>query len=273
MAPWWRHCSASGFAGGAVALAPSLLGPAGRIVPLVALLSFLGVWLTGRAAELLVGDLGASAWLHRVSSLGIVGVAASLLWVALEASGKREGLRPLARAALLGVPLISVSLVLSDSSHRLLPDPGYLVYAGFSHACIAAAFVLLARHYSTLWPRYRQEALSVTLAIGLPWAASGAGLVLELGQRIDLAALALLPSLGLLSRALRRDPLESLLARAQHAILDALGDAIVLIDAQQRVIYANRSALALLEKAAPGEGWSRRSSPRRVLAEARHPAR
>ncbi|MGH7287301.1 MAG: EAL domain-containing protein [Myxococcota bacterium] len=238
------------------ALAPSLLGPAARIVPLVALLSFLGVWLTGRAAELLVGDLGAGAWLHRVSSLGIIGAAASLLWVALEASGKREGLRPLARAALLGVPLISGSLVLTDSSDRLLPGPGYPLHAGVSHACIATAFVLLARHYSALWPRYRQEALSVTLAIALPWAASGAGLVLELGQPIDLAALALLPSLGLLSRALRRDPLESLLAPAQHAILDALGDAIVLIDAQQRVIYANRSALTLLEKAAPGEGWS-----------------
>ncbi len=238
------------------ALAPSLLGPAGRIVPLVSLLSFVAVWLTCRAAELLVGELGGGVWLNRASSLGVIGAAASLLWVALEASGKREGLRPLARAALLGVPLIAGALVLGDPSHRMLPGPSYPVQATLSHACIAAAFVLLARHYSALWPRYRQEALSVTLAIGLPWAASGTGLVLELGQRSDLAALALLPSLALLSRALRRDPLESLLARAQHAILDALGDAILLIDSRQRVIYANRSALALLEKAAPGEGWS-----------------
>ena len=62
-------------------------------------------------------------------------------------------------------------------------------------------------------------------------------------------------SSALLVRALRADPLESLLARAQQTLLDALGDAILLLDSQCQVIYANRVAQALLRKAAPTEPW------------------
>jgi len=245
------------FRSGGGALAPSLLGPGGRIAPVLALLAALGLWLTSRAGELLLGDLGTSAWLHPISSLGIVAAGPCLLWLALEASGLGRWLSAPVAAALLSVPLVSMFWNGSIEAGRWLE-----VHVAFSHACVAAGIALLLRHYGSLWPRYGQEALIVVSAVSIPWAAWVASSVLDLGAPIDAATLALVPTVGLLSRALRRDPLESLLARAQQTVLDALGDAIALIDAQRQVVYANRKALALLEQAASPESWS----PGRALA-------
>jgi len=95
----------------------------------------------------------------------------------------------------------------------------------------------------------------VMLAIAGPWTSNLVGLALGLRETADLNAVGLTVSSALLVRALRPDPLESLLARAQQTLLDALGDAILLLDSQCQVIYANRVAQALLRKAAPTEPW------------------
>ena len=143
--------------------------------------------------------------------------------------------------------------------------------AVFSCACVLAALAVLARHYAARWPRYGQEAVNVLLAIVGAGAAGLASLVLENEGAVDLEALALIGGVILLAAALRPDPLESLLARAQQALLDALGDAIFLLDSQRHVIYANRAAQDLLRKAAPGEPWQPGRALVRLLAEARGP--
>jgi diguanylate cyclase (GGDEF)-like protein len=254
------------------ALAPSLLGRRQRVAPVITLLLAAGLWLGGHAIDLLVSDLGASAWLYRVSCLGMAVLAPALLWTALEAIGS-DRLTRKARTGLLSVPVVTIALVLTSTEQRLLyfaltqselgplsaisiePGPWFWVQAAFSCACVLTALALLARHYASLWPRYGQEAVCVLLAIVGPGAAGLVSLAPETEGAVDLEALALAGGVLLLAVALRPDPLESLLARAQQALLDALGDAIFLLDSQRHVIYANRAAQDLLRKAAPGEPW------------------
>jgi len=255
------------------ALAPILLGRDHRIAPVVSSLVAIAVWLAAHAADLLILDQATSTWLHRLSYLGIATLGPAVLWTAIEATG-REWLAPPARVALLGVPAITVSLALSSSpaqellwaaqgqgdwgpltSIQIEPGPWFWVHGAFSSACLLAALGLLARHYASLWPRYGQEAICVILAIAGPWLANLVGLALGHRETADLNAVGLTVSSALLVRALRADPLESLLARAQQTLLDALGDAILLLDSQCQVIYANRVAQALLRKAAPAEPW------------------
>jgi diguanylate cyclase (GGDEF)-like protein len=262
------------------ALAPILLGRNHRIAPVVSALVAIAVWLTAHATDLLIQDLAASAWLHRLSYLGIATLGPAVLWTALEATG-RDRLEPPARVGLLGVPAITISLALSSSpaqellwaahgqdawgpltSIQIEPGPWFWVHGAFSSACLLAALGLLARHYAALWPRYGQEAICVMLAIAGPWTLNLVSLALGHREAADLDAVGLTVSSALLARALRADPLESLLARAQQTLLDALGDAILLLDAQCQVMYANRVAQALLRKAAPGEPWQ----PGRPLA-------
>jgi len=254
------------------ALAPSLLGRQHRVAPVIALLLAAGLWLVSHAIDLLVSDFDGSAWLYRVSCLGMATLAPALLWTALEATGSNRLTRKV-RSGLLSVPAVTIALVLTSAEQRLLyfartqselgplsaisiePGPWFWVQAAFSCACVLAALAVLARHYASLWPRYGQEAVSVLLAIVGPGAAGLVSLAPETEGAVDLEALALVPAVILLAIALRPDPLESLLARAQQALLDALGDAIFLLDSQRHVIYANRAAQDLLRKAAPGEPW------------------
>ncbi len=255
------------------ALAPILLGPKHRIAPVVSALLAITVWLACHAGDLLIQDFVASAWLHRISFLGIATLGPVLVWIAAEATG-RDWLSPPLRAALLGVPVVTISLALTSSSGlRILwlehgqsqwgPlssvsydwGPWLWVHVVFSSVCIAVALGVLVRHYASLWPRYGQEAVGVILAIAGPYASNVAGFAFGIDDTVDLSALGLVASSGLLALALRPDPLESLLARAQQTLLDALGDAIFLLDSQRHVIYANRGAQALLSKAAPEEPW------------------
>ena len=255
------------------ALAPILLGQHHRIAPVVSALLAITVWLACHAGDLVIEDFAASAWLHRISFLGIAALGPTLVWIAVEATGRGWLTAPL-RAGLLSVPAVTISLALATASgvHFLWLEQGqshwgplssvsyvwgpwFWVHVAFSSACIAVALGVLARHYVSLWPRYGQEAVCVILAIAGPYASNVAGFALGIDATVDLSALGLVASCGLLALALRPDPLESLLARAQQTLLDALGDAIFLLDSQRHVIYANRGAQALLRKAAPNEPW------------------
>jgi diguanylate cyclase (GGDEF)-like protein/PAS domain S-box-containing protein len=254
------------------ALAPILLGQRHRWAPLLTALLSIAVWLACHALDLLIADDAASFWLHRLSFLGVASLGPALVWIAAEASG-REWLKPPLRAALILVPAVTIGLALSSGEQHVLwreqgqrawgPlssvsyawGPWLWVHVIFSSACIALALGVLARLYVSLWPRYGQEAVCVLLAIVGPWSANVAGFALGVEWTVDVSALGLVGGSGLLALALRPDPLESLLARAQQTLLDALGDAIFLLDSQRRVVYANRGALELLGKAAPEEPW------------------
>ncbi len=253
------------------ALAPVLLGSRHRLAPVVSVLLAVGLWLAAHAIDLLVSDFGASAWLYRATCLGMAALPPALLWSALEATGS-DWLTRKVRIALLSVPTVTISLALTSSQQRLLyfaesqsefgplssisiaAGPWFWVQAALSYACALVAFAALARHYAALRPRCTQEAVSVLLAIAAP-AVAGIVSLAPGTEGVDLEALALSAGVVLLAVALRPDPLESLLARAQQALLDALGDAIFLLDSQRHVIYANRAAQDLLRKAAPDEPW------------------
>jgi diguanylate cyclase (GGDEF)-like protein len=254
-------------------LAPILLGQSHRVAPLICALVAIAAWLALHAADLLVRHDEASAWLHRASYLGIATLGPAVLWAAVEATG-RGGLVLPVRAALLVVPATTIALALAGppaqallwaprgqshwgplSSVEIEGAAWFWVHAAFSSGCLLAALGLLGRHYASLWPRYGQEAVCVMLAIAGPWTSNLVGFVVGVRETVDLNALGLTGSSVLLALALRPDPLESLLARAQQTLLDALGDAILLVDAQCHVLYANRRALALLRQAAPHEPW------------------
>ena len=169
------------------ALAPILLGRNHRIAPVVSALLAIAVWLAAHATDLLIADDAASAWLHRLSYLGIatLGPAAALdrdrgdrsrraqapmRFVAARRPHRHDLARacraaPGAGAALDGTrtgPLGPAQL------HPVDPGPWFWVHGAFSSACLAAALGMLARHYASLWPRYGQEAICVMLAIAGP---------------------------------------------------------------------------------------------------------
>ena len=257
-----------------------LMGRWDRHRPGVALLGLLAVWLLADAIDLILPGEGASQWALRLAHLALLALGPTLVWAALAATERTPWLGSRLRVAGIAVPVLSAALLLSNqlqgwlwtpagqrsfgalSALQLALGPWSAVQALYGLGCMAVAAALMARAYARVWPAHSHEALAFATALSAPALAQGIGVLAPDFAALPLGGLGLALATPLLFQTLRPDPFESLLTRMQGAIFDALGDAIALIDAERRVVYANLHAQTLLQKAAPAERWQ----PGRALA-------
>ena len=252
-------------------LAPLLIGRTRRVAPLCGVLGGIAIWVGCYALELLLHDRLLSVWMHRLMYVGVVVTPPAMLLVALEARGHELGRfgERLLWALLLPVPVIGVLLSLTNDHQALFWAPGedlqvgsltpigtvhgpwFWVHTAFNYACLAAAFAMLARHY---WGGKRRlfEATTLLLAFAVPWVANALHVFLRVGSPLDLTPAGFVLTGVLLYRLTHRDVLAEVLPAARSSVLEMLDDAVLLVDEDDRILDANRSALAILRELQPG---------------------
>ena len=252
-------------------LAPLLISRARRLAPLFGLLAAISLWVGAYALELLLDDPTVSVWMHRLLYVGVALTPPAVLLTALEATGRRlrRSRELLLWSLLVPIPAVTIFLTLTNDHQGLLWGPGQLVRVGaltpiatvrgpwywvhtaFSYACMATAFVLLARHYLR-GERRPAEARTVAVAFLLPWAANALHVFLQVGSPIDPTPPAFVVTGVLLYRLMHRDVLAEVLPVARAKVLEMLDDAVLVLDEDGRILDSNRSALTILEELQPG---------------------
>jgi len=251
-------------------LAPLLISRSRRMTPLFGLLAGIALWAGAYGLELLLDDRLLSVWMHRLVYLGTAITPPAVLLTALEASGHRAGRtgERLLWTFLIPIPVVTTILVLTNDHQALVwapvglrrvgslspvatvIGPWYWVHTAFSYACLTIACALLVRHYLRRKQRPR-EAFTVLVALLLPWMVNAHLVFWRTDSSIDLTPAAFLVTVLLLYRLVRRDILTEVLPVARATVLEALDDAVLVVDEESRILDANHSALALLGELQP----------------------
>ncbi|HKJ25024.1 MAG TPA: histidine kinase N-terminal 7TM domain-containing protein, partial [Myxococcota bacterium] len=206
------------------------------------LIAGVGLWVLCSGFEHAAVDLDVKLRLAKLAWLGIGVVPLSALVVALQATGREHLVRP-SLVGLLALPSAAmVALVLTNEHHHWVwssvaleapgerPDlhlphgPAFWVSAAWNYTLLVTAGALLARRYVREWPRNREEAVLVTLAMAAPWVANAHYLATE-SQRpsIDFTPYAFSVTAVCLSLALwRGHGLLNVIRVARSQILDEM---------------------------------------------------
>ena len=235
-------------------------------VEFILFLVSVSVWGAGAALETLFVDLDAKILIAKIQYLGVLAVAPTCLAVALAACGITLGGRPRVLALLLLPSFATLCLVVTNESHGLIwretsldtsgvvpmldltHGTAFWSYAIWSYALLTTALALLVSKWSRRWSYYRGEALPVLCGFATPVATN----IYYLGHvgsapTFDFTPAAFsVTAVCLAWTLLWRDGIFDIVRLARAVVLEEIGDGVVVADLRQRLIYANRSALATL---------------------------
>lgn len=227
------------------------------------------VWAGFYAAEL--ATTGPTALLMSdLKYLGIGALAVSWLVFMLAWSGRTGWLTPLTIVAISAEPVFATLLVLIPQTRDLIHYPAEPPKAGVPPGDLLAGplywphliylyglFVIATGIFVwSMWrraERLRWQAVMLTIGVTLPLAASAAyNLELPFFGDQDLAPVAFTISAAVLAWGMLRQHLLRLAPVAHSHVVDEMSDAVLVLDAGDRVAECNRAARELLD-------WTQRS--------------
>jgi diguanylate cyclase (GGDEF)-like protein/PAS domain S-box-containing protein len=241
---------------------------------LVALLVAVAAWVIASGVEHALLTLGPKLLLAKLSWIPIVAVPLSTFVVAMHATGRDRWVSR-RRLVLLSLPgLAMVGLVFTNEWHGwvwrsvsldldapypdlILPHgPAFWTAVTYHYALLATGFMALVVRYVREWPRNQEEAVLVSLAVIAPWAVNAHYLLSESqSPSLDLTPYAFSITAICLSLALwRGHGILNVMGIGRSQILDEMSDGALVVDARDRLVYANRAArmaLGLDEVLAP----------------------
>jgi PAS domain S-box-containing protein len=235
--------------------------PAPGALPAVLLMSAVAVWALGYALELASATLQAQIFWAKIQYIGIVSVPVCWLVLALDYTGLSRWLTRRNLILLSIIPLLTLLLVWTNELHGLIwwvvaqePVGSFvaleLTYGLFFWVNWLYAYLLLllgsARFVQTLLrsPQlYRGQAVAVLLGALAPWIGNALYVFgLSPYARLDLTPLAFTISGLALAWAMFRFRLLDLVPVAQGAVIQGLGDGVVVLDEQDRIVDLNPAA-------------------------------
>lgn len=218
-------------------------------------------WSLGYALEFASGDLPAIVFWAKVEYLGIVAIP--VLWVAftLQYTGRGQLLKPRYLALLSVVPLItlllvwtnelhgliwrSVSLVVYGNSSFFLATHGawFWVHTAYSYLLILFGTILLIHALFYSPHLYRGQAWALLIGALAPWLGNGLFLSgLSPFPHLDLTTFAFTVTGLALIWSLFRFRFLDIMPLARSAIIESMSDAVIVLDAQDRLIDLNPAA-------------------------------
>ena len=229
-------------------------------------------WGLAYACELSGGTPAAQIFWGEVKYLGIVVVPYAWLVFALRYTGWDGWFTARVFALLALVPAVTAGLALTNGTHHLvrryeeLPGPGqppevlagawFWVHTGYSYLLLAAGTLLLL---SALFRRnrpYRGQGIAVAVGALVPWAANGAYVFSSrLVSDLDPTPFAFALTGGVLLWGCLHSRLLDLTPIAREAVVEEMGDGLIVADEWGRVLDTNRAArhaLGLTEPDASG---------------------
>lgn len=208
-----------------------------------------------------------------VMYLGVSTTSVLLFVFAVLYTGRGSYLDASRVALLFAVPSASLLLLATDPGHDLFfagvtevpfgnatvfttaSGPWFWVNALYSYVLFGAATALLGRFAASNHRVYRRQALLVLAGAAVPWAVNVAYLF-SFGPAfpVDPTPVGFAVGGGLLAYAVFRVGLADLTPVARSAVVEAVDDAVVVVDDHDRVVDLNPAAEALLDD--PGDAGS-----------------
>ena len=234
----------------------------------MALLLFACALSSGASAlEFTTVSTAAKEILEKVLTIG--DVSAPYFWFvfAVQFAGRGRYLTRGVLVLLAVIPLVSLSLALSNDAHHLFwssfpapagdpylgvqPEfgPAFWVHVVYSYALLAAGSVLLLQLLWRSWRLYRGQALALLLGVSIPWVAD-AVYVSGSSPWPDFDVSSMSFSLGalLVALSLTRLRVGDVMAVSRETILDSLLDAVLVLDPDAKVLYRNPAGAGFLER-------------------------
>jgi PAS domain S-box-containing protein len=243
--------------------------PGGR--PLAFLMGAVALWAAGAALELHARGLDAKLFFARLQYVGTVSVPPLFLIFALDYCRLQPWIRPRTVALLFLVPCATLVLAMTNPRHgliwsRLVPDPegpNLVIYehgvwfwiggVGYSYLMAAAAALLLARGALRSHRLYRRQTSAIFAGATFPWLASAlynAGWIPFPG--LDPTPMAFVFSGLVSSFAIFRLGFLDLVPVARNLLVETMGDGVMVVDLQGRLIDINPAACRMLGVALDG---------------------
>lgn len=231
------------------------------LAPLVVLLLGAALWSVAYALGLLARNPVVVQRLHQAAFTGVAFVPPTVLLVALAlAFGYRASVRTW--AALMALPVVSISLAWTNSLHGLIwasaeivplgsltalatgEGPWFWIHTYFSYACVGVSVLLLGMRTTRVWAASHAESAALIAAVGVPWSLNALHLFTPTSP-IDPTPAAVLVSTALLFGVVVRDRIKPLLPSAAGALFESSGDPMVLVDRDGLVVHSNPAGARL----------------------------
>ncbi len=224
----------------------------------------MAVWTGGYAMELSSLTLSTALWWVRLEYVGIVSAPVAWLWFAAEYTGSLPWLNR-RRVWLLGIiPVLTMSMTLTNDVHRLFwqsiilsrnglltvfdstPGLWFWVHTAYSYLCLLAGTFFIIFIWRTP-QRFHRQISALVLAVAAPLI----GNVIYLSGSSPWGKLALTPfaftvSLAMLAWILFRLRMFEIRPIARDMVLQGMSDGIMAVDEHGWVVEVNRAAAALI---------------------------
>lgn len=241
----------------AVVVWPRRHAPGGT--PLTCLLLAVSWWALCDTFEVRAETVDARQLISQIQYFGVISASPFFFMAARELTGADDRLRPGLMLAVWGIPVIALAMAWTNPWHHgiwraidLAPGGTLALYryGWFFWVLMAQHYVLnvvsavlLIRSLSSVAHDFRQATAVVLVVIGVPWVANVIS-VFKLGPwpGFDLVAIAVGISGGLLAWLVLRQGLLDLVPQARAAFMLAMSDAVIVLDAHGREVFANRAA-------------------------------
>ncbi|NTU80272.1 MAG: PAS domain-containing protein [Chloroflexales bacterium] len=246
-----------------------------RGLPLVraflSLLAGTAIWCLFNTFELSNATLVGKVLLSQLRYIGIIVVPFAWLAFALIYTGRERWLswRTFALPVALQVPF-AVAIVTNDLHHlvwmplELQYDAAaglYYLAGGFgplwySHAAISYTLtlvgtVLIFRSLLRSPPLYRSQAVALLVGVLLPWVAS---VLFVTGHsplpNVDITPIAFAFSGVALAIGITRFQMLKVVPAARDAVIESMGDALIVLDSERRIVDVNPAALCMIGRSA-----------------------
>jgi PAS domain S-box-containing protein len=245
-----------------------------RLVPearsLTLLMVAVAVWSLTYMMELGSTEFAAKVFWLRVEYLGIVTFPTAWLCFAVQFTGRDTWLRPRNLMLLALEPLIMLALVWSNSVHHLFWDSltlnggrsfsavvldrgvGAWFHVAYSYLLLLVGSLLIVETLVRSSYLYRRQASVMILALLAPWV----GNVMYITgwnpfPDLDLTPFGFTITCGAWVWGLFRFRLLDIMPIAREAIFENIGDAVIVLDAQNRLVDFNPAAERILDITVP----------------------
>ena len=237
--------------------------------PLAVMLLAAAFWAICDAVELHVSTVDGKRLASQFQYIGVIAAAPCFFHAAMEFSGLGARLSNRLLVAVWAVPLASLLFAWTNPWHRwlwtdILPPVGdspfafyqygwwFWVLTAQNYVLMIAATVVLLGAIRRVGRHFRTGMAAVLVAVVLPWIGNAAyNAKLGPWPGLNWLTLSLGISGSLLVWVVLREGLLDLLPQVREALLEKVGDGVIVLDREGRVLFANEIARTLaLDEAA-----------------------
>jgi PAS domain S-box-containing protein len=227
---------------------------------LMLLMTGISIWTLGYGMELLSPDLSLKLWWVKIEYMGVSWLGVLIFTFVCTLTGKTDYLKKKRHLLLFVVPVLTILLALTNEFHGLMWQQAHLEsnsaiqgivfertplfwgYTAFSYGLIFWTTVILIKAVASSRGLYRKQLTLILTGVMVPWLFNGLYLFkFQTIQHLDLTPFAFMVSGILFAWGFLRYQLLNLIPLAHKAVMDSMGDPVIVMDMNDRVMEINRT--------------------------------